>query len=98
MSARHVGGEVLVKTGGSLTLLTVIVNDWSTLTVPSFARKVTVVFPTLSFVGVPESVVPSQFNHVGPWELESWRVIVTVSPTSTAGAGGVLVYSGCSSG
>ena len=46
-------------------------------------------FPTLSFVGVPESVVPSQFNHDGPWALESWRVIVTVLLTSGSLAVGV---------
>ena len=55
-----------MKTGGSATLFTVIVNDWSTSTVPSLTLIVTVVGPTLSFVGVPVSSVPSQFNHVGP--------------------------------
>ena len=67
--------------------MTVIVNDWSTLIAPSLTLIVTVVFPTLSLVGVPDSVVPSQFNHAGPWALESWRVNVKESPSSSLAVG-----------
>ena len=78
-----------MKTGESATLFTVIVNDWSTSTVPSLTLIVTVVGPTLSFVGVPVSSVPSQFNHAGPVSFLAGRLNVKVSPTSTSLAVGV---------
>ena len=52
----------------------------------SVTFNVTVVFPTLLFVGVPESFVPFQFNHAGPYSFLSWRLNVKLllSPTSTS--------------
>ena len=68
--------------GASFTFATLIVNDWVTSTVPSFAVITTELFPTLAFNGVPDNtpVLASKVNQPGIVV----PVNVTVSPISTS--------------
>ena len=72
---------VEVNVGASFTLATVIVNDWVTSIVPSFAVITTELLPTSEFPGVPDNtlVLASKVNQLGIVV----PVNVTVSPSTS---------------